>query len=393
MRRARRALGFEVGRRAREDRGGEARHRRAESRSETMARTSNTAAAWFAAVLYCAAGPAVACSSFCLDAAGGPVFGKNYDWEVPDGLVIVNKRNVAKSGLTLENPALWTSRYGSVTFNQYGREMPNGGMNEAGLVVELMWLEEAEYPPADDRPSLQNLQWIQYQLDLSATVDDVIAGDSRVRIAREGQARVHFLVADSSGACAAIEFIGGRMVVHAGERMPAPVLTNDTYDRSVAFMETHQGFGGAAPIPLSRSSLDRFVRAAAAVSEFDPEAGDGPVDYAFGVLASVGQGEQTQWSIVYQMADLEVSFQTRGNTATRTIDLRRLDFSCDDPVRILDVNADLAGDVTGLFDPYTTEANRSLIESAFGKTSFLASTPDRILEQLVRYPETTYCRP
>jgi penicillin V acylase-like amidase (Ntn superfamily) len=28
-----------------------------------------------------------------------------------------------------------------VTFNQYGRNFPSGGMNEAGLVIELMWLE------------------------------------------------------------------------------------------------------------------------------------------------------------------------------------------------------------------------------------------------------------
>jgi penicillin V acylase-like amidase (Ntn superfamily) len=43
------------------------------------------------------------------------------------------------------NPAKWVSRYGSVTFNQYGCENPTGGMNEAGLVVEQMWLDESAY--------------------------------------------------------------------------------------------------------------------------------------------------------------------------------------------------------------------------------------------------------
>lgn len=32
----------------------------------------------------------------------------------------------------------WTSRYASVTFNQWGREFPMDGMNEAGLVVALV---------------------------------------------------------------------------------------------------------------------------------------------------------------------------------------------------------------------------------------------------------------
>jgi choloylglycine hydrolase len=77
------------------------------------------------------ANPAEGCSTFCL-AGAGPVFGKNYDWDVADGLVIVNKRGVAKTAMTNDNPAKWTSKYGSVTFNQYGREMPCGGINEAG---------------------------------------------------------------------------------------------------------------------------------------------------------------------------------------------------------------------------------------------------------------------
>jgi len=347
-----------------------------------------------AAVILSPAGPAAACSTFCLDAAGagGPVFGKNYDWDVPDGMVVVNKRNVSKTGLTLDNPARWTSKYGSVTFNQYGREMPCGGMNEAGLVIELMWLEETEYPPADDRPSLENLQWIQYHLDRSATVAEVIAGEADVRIAHDQQALVHFLVADRSGSCAAIEFIAGEMTVHTGESMAAPVLTNDTYENSVAFLETHDGFGGAAPIPSSRRSLDRFVRAAAAVSEFDLEAGDDAVEFAFGVLASVAQGEYTQWSIVYHMAGMRVSFRTKGNPGTRSVDLNRLDFDCDTPVRIIDINADLSGDVTDLLQTYTFEANRALVDSAFAKTSFLAQTPKSVLDFLAHYPDSTYCK-
>ena len=54
----------------------------------------------------------------------------------------------------------WTSTYGSATFNQYGREFPMGAMNEAGLVVETMMLDETEYPEADSRPAINILQWI-----------------------------------------------------------------------------------------------------------------------------------------------------------------------------------------------------------------------------------------
>lgn len=358
-------------------------------KSLTVAVTTLAAAAAISLLL--PAAPSGACSTFCLDSGAGPVFGKNYDWDVPDGLVIVNKRGVEKRGLTEDNPARWTSVYGSVTFNQYGREMPCGGMNEAGLVIELMWLDETEYPLPDARPSLQNLQWIQYHLDLSVTVADVIAGEGDIRIVRDEQARVHFLVADSSGACAAVEFVGGEMMVHTGDTMPAAVLTNDTYERSASFLATHEGFGGTAPVPLSRYSLDRFVRAAAAVSEYEPDAGSDTAEYAFGILGSVAQGEATQWSIVYDLRARRIGFRTWANPAVRTVDFGLLDFDCVSPVLVLDIDAGVSGDVTGEFEPYTTAANRRLVESAFRKTRFLAGASASVVDHIASFPDTTPC--
>ena len=51
-----------------------------------------------------AATPPRACTTFCFEDA--LVFGKNYDWDVDDGLAIVNKRGVAKQSLG-EPPLRW----------------------------------------------------------------------------------------------------------------------------------------------------------------------------------------------------------------------------------------------------------------------------------------------
>src|SRR5688500_4128222 len=79
------------------------------------------------------------CSTFCLVRGDEVLFGRNYDFEIGDGLVLTNQRGVRKtsSAGTLH----WVSRYGSVTFNQWGREFPMDGMNESGLVIALMWLD------------------------------------------------------------------------------------------------------------------------------------------------------------------------------------------------------------------------------------------------------------
>lgn len=48
--------------------------------------------------------------------------GKNLDWEIEDGIVVVNERGVRKEAWSpgIDSDFFWVSRYGSVTFNQFG---------------------------------------------------------------------------------------------------------------------------------------------------------------------------------------------------------------------------------------------------------------------------------
>src|SRR6266480_6680121 len=209
---------------------------------------------------------ALACTTFCLKGKNEVLFGKNYDWMIVDGLIFVNKRGLAKMAGSEDspNPAKWISKYGSVTFNQYGRENPSGGMNEAGLVIELMWLEDAQYPKADSRPTVGTLEWIQYQLDNSATVADVIKNAEMIRIASE--VKLHYLVNDKAGSTATVEFLNGKLVAHTGAMLTASALTNDTYEKSLSYSKM------TAPEKVKgNSSLDRFARAAKKTESFQQQ--------------------------------------------------------------------------------------------------------------------------
>ena len=73
------------------------------------------------------------CTSFCLDNDGFAVFGTNYDNQIHEGMIFVNKRNVAKTALdasTTGETASWVSQYGSVTFNVAAYQYAWAGMNE-----------------------------------------------------------------------------------------------------------------------------------------------------------------------------------------------------------------------------------------------------------------------
>ena len=227
-----------------------------------------------------------ACTTFCINKNGQIVFGRNYDWITGAGIVNTNQRGLFKTSMkTGDNTTVsWVSKYGSITFNQYGKEFPTGGMNENGLVVELMWLDGTVYPAADKRPAVGVLQWIQYQLDNAATTADVIASDAKLRI-DEKDTPLHYLVADAAGNVATIEFLNGKMTVHKDESLPFPVLTNDTYASSV---QTAKPLVGKANASIQNNSLDRFVKACSMVKKFNEADSNIPVtDFAFSVLDKV----------------------------------------------------------------------------------------------------------
>ena len=336
--------------------------------------------------LLLAAAPVLPCTTFCLRGGGEVLFGKNYDWMIGDGMVFVNKRGVAKISADAEekNPASWTSRYGSVTFNQYGWESPSGGMNEAGLVIELMWLDETQWPSPDTRPTVDVLEWIQYNLDMAANVSEVIANAEKIRV--ESPVKLHYLVSDRFGHAAAIEFLNEKLVAHTGKSLEVHALANDSYDRSLKYAKT-------AANATSESSLDRFTRAGTRASEFarKPRTENEAVDYAFATLADVAQKGSTQWSIVYDQKRGKVHFRTRKSPEVKTIRADGFEYTCGTSVKVLNINSMVAGDVTSSFTNYTRAANRDLIERSFSGTPFLQGVPAAERDQIAAFPERFGC--
>ncbi len=329
------------------------------------------------------------CTTFYLGEGEHPVFGKNYDWMVEDGLVIINKRGVKKIALQQPNqtgePFSWTSKYGSVSFNQYGREVVMGGMNQAGLIVETMQLDATKYPAPGSRPALLSSQWKQYVLDRFKSVEQVIADSRRVTIRPSAGPGVHYLLSDKSGDSAVIEYLDGEFVCHTRNNMPVKALTNSIYELSV------QAFREYPSPPFSAdTSLGRFITAAKMLESYDADTVTSNIDFGFDILKNTHQG-RTRWSIVYDINNSRIYFKTAQNPKIRYLDLKGFDFSCKTPVKVLDMAADLKGDVTNAFTNYTFEINRNLIQNAFSKTPSLSRVPKERLDRLSKYPDTTVC--
>lgn len=328
------------------------------------------------------------CTTFCMTVDGRVVFGANYDWDVRNGMIMVNKRSVSRESLT-QRPANWISTYASITFNQYGRDFPTGGMNEAGLVVALMDLPETEYPAVDSRPSAGILDWIQYQLDLSADIDQAIANASAIRVAT-GSRGLHYLIADRTGRAVTIEHLGGALVTHSGATLPVAVLANSRYDQSLEYLSNFVGFGGSQPLSGGSGSLQRFARAASMIH--NTGSGADPVARAFAILDSVRQ-VNTKWSIVYDPTAGTVYYRTDENRELRWVGFTAFDPACTSPVQIVDMNASHSGDLSPHFTDYTSAANIALVNQSYDATPFLQNSSQETRLRYALHPEKDSCVP
>lgn len=303
--------------------------------------------------------PAFACTVMKLQVGDQLIVARNHDWITGGGLVIVNPRGIQKRSLSTVNPREWTAEYGSVSFNQFGREIPFAGINETGLTVDLLQLPQARFPEATDpRDSVNVVQWVQYQLDTAATVDEVVESLSQLRpmpfIAV--LEKVHYFVADISGDSAIIEFIDGEAIVRR-DQFEACALANSSWaDSARAIRDSRAATGSELRLLKARNAVERTGQSSTNQSA---------VDFAFESLDEVAQPTRTQWNLVYQPETRRVIFRTRENAKRRWIDLDDFDLGIGSPVLCIDINSAHAGNLAASCQPFTSEANQRIVHDAF----------------------------
>jgi hypothetical protein len=346
------------------------------------------------------------CTTFVIHQKNHVLFGRNLDWLTGTGLIMVNQRNMEKVALidASENPARWVSKFGSVTFNQVGRDLPYGGMNEKGLVVEQMTLDNTVYPSRDNRSAIGACQWIQFQLDNYSTIEEVMNSDTLLRIV-DVFSKLHFLVCDRFGHTVSIEFLQGKMVSHTGSDLPLHVLANSTYEESVLCYNNNGDV-------QSNGSLKNFCTAARLTQQSGVIPDDSTVAYTFGALRAVSQGLATKWSIVYDIANMKIYFkifetptivgkqkifrkQPPYDPITKSIEIKGLDFNCSAPMKVLDLDCNREGSVNQSFVNYSTDINREFIAKAFSFFKGWGIPIELSVQQqeyLAKYPESFRCQ-
>ena len=286
------------------------------------------------------------------------VTGRTMDWnENMHSNIWLFPRGMKRDGEVGGNSLKWKSKYGSIVTSAYEFSSTDG-INEKGLVANLLWLPESQYEDRDkNKPGLTIAAWTQYFLDNFATVDEAVAEVQRGNfqlvsdMMPDGSrmATLHLAISDATGDNAIFEFIDNKMNIYHGKEYV--VMTNSpAYPLQLSLNDYWKSVGGLAFLPGTNKSPDRFARASFYIGVL-PKTADQQIAVAsvFSVMRNVsvpygisvpGSPEisTTQWRTVSDSKNLVYFFESAITPNTFWVNLKDANFSEGAPVKKLSIS-------------------------------------------------------
>jgi len=114
--------------------------------------------------------------------------------------------------------------------------------------------------------------------------------------------------------------------------------------------------------------------------------------HAFKVLDTVPKSAgwikyTSKWNVVHVPAKARVYYRTKRNKGIKSIDLKKFDLSCQNPVKMYDMQTDKKGPINEFFVEFDKKKNRAMI----AKNTFLS---EELVDLAANYPELyTSCMP
>lgn len=244
------------------------------------------------------AGEIFGCSTIAVqDAGGGFLFGRNFDWNTCDALVVMSYPEDAYASVSTVNLDFIRQGAGGAAGMALSVDeiktiaalyAPLDGMNEKGLAVSVNMIQDSETIDQNtEKPDITTTTAIRLLLDKAGTVEEALELLGEYDMHGSMGITVHLALADALGNSVAVEYIGNEMAV-----TKTPVVTNfyltegekygigteQSHERYEILMEllNENGFMGDTEVrdALNRVSKDNF-----------------------------GEFESTEWSIVFRLSE------------------------------------------------------------------------------------------
>lgn len=316
--------------------------------------------------------PAEACTRFIYTAGDDQVItGRSMDWlEDMHSDIWIFPRGMEKDGGVGKGSITWKAKYGSVAMSGYDIASADG-MNEKGLVANILYLAESQFGGLNGKPGLSIGAWVQYILDNYATVDEAVQALRKepfrlvaVKLPNGSEPTLHLAISDPSGDSAIFEYIDGKLTIHHGKQYT--VMTNSPiYDQQLALNAYWEAIGGLTMLPGTNRASDRYVRASFYTKAL-PQFKDNrmAVSAAFSVIRNVSVPlgittpghpniSTTIWRTVSDQKNLVYYYESAISPNTFWVDFKSIDFTTlTQPMKLdLQNHSTMAGDVVNQFVP------------------------------------------
>lgn len=242
---------------------------------------------------------------------GNALFGRNFDWNPCEALVVAAYPENAYASLSTVNTDFITQGAGSMARALQMERVktiaslyaPLDGMNEAGLAVSVNMIQDGATIAQDtEKPDITTTTAVRLLLDYAANVDEALELLGRYDLHASMGMMVHFAIADAQGNSVVVEYIDNEMVV-----TETPVVTNFY----LAEGEKH-GIGTEQSHRRYDILMERLRENGTMTEEQVRDALDSVSKDNFG-----DEFASTEWSIVFQQGEGKAQYFHRENYEKR----------------------------------------------------------------------------
>lgn len=246
-------------------------------------------------------GDAFGCSTISVEnTEGGYYFGRNFDWNKCDALMVVSYPSSGYASFSTVNVDF--IRQGAGLASHFlSDEMltvaalyaPLDGMNEKGLCVSVNMIQDGDTISQNtERPDITTTTAIRLLLNQAANVDEAVELLGQYDFHASMDYMIHLAIADSTGKSVAVEYVDNGMHV-----IETPILTNfyltEGEKNGIGTSQSHTRFEILEQTLEEKPAMDseQIRNALASVSK-----------------GNFGEFESTEWSVVFDQTALTAEY-------------------------------------------------------------------------------------
>lgn len=235
---------------------------------------------------------------------GGYLFGRNFDWNSCNGLIVSAKPDEGYASVSTVNMDFVQS--GGIDISKMpdnvqaiiGLYAPLDGMNEEGLCVAVNMIQDSDtVEQKTDKPDITTTTAVRLLLDQAATVEEAVQLLNQYDLHASMGMMIHFALADAEGNSVVVEYINNEMTV-----TETPAVTNfyltDGDKYGIGTEQSHERYD------ILRKTLEEHknMTEAEVRDALDSVSKD-----------NFGEFESTEWSIVMNQDTKELTYFHREN--------------------------------------------------------------------------------